>query len=79
MGIFFIVTVIFLIAFLCCLASEESLSSILGVVFTFGCILCYMIFVEEPSAMDVYRGKTTLEYTIVDGEKLDSVVVYKKR
>ena len=31
-----------------------------------------------PSAMDVYQGKTTLQYTIVDGEKVDSVVVFKK-
>lgn len=78
MEIFFIVTVIFLIVFLCCLANEESFSSILGVAFTFGCVV-YMIFiVDEPSAMDVYRGKTTLEYTIVDGEKIDSVVVYRK-
>ena len=31
----------------------------------------------NPSAMDVYQGKTTLEYTIVDGVKVDSVVVFK--
>jgi len=78
MVIFFIVTVIFLIVFLCCLASEESVSSILGVAFTFGCIISMICNIEEPSAMDVYRGKTTLEYTIVDGEKIDSVVIYRK-
>ena len=33
---------------------------------------------ELPSAMDVYQGKTTLQYTIVDGEKVDSVVIFKK-
>jgi hypothetical protein len=27
--------------------------------------------------MDVYQGKTTLEYTIRDGEVIDSVVVWK--
>lgn len=31
-----------------------------------------------PTAMDVYQGKTSLEYNIVDGVKTDSVVVYKK-
>lgn len=31
-----------------------------------------------PTAMDVYQGKTTLQYTIVDGIKIDSVVVFKK-
>lgn len=31
----------------------------------------------KPTAMDVYQNKTTLEYTIRDGEIVDSVVVYK--
>lgn len=31
----------------------------------------------KPTPMDVYRGKTTLEYTIRDGEVIDSVVVWK--
>ena len=31
-----------------------------------------------PSAIDVYQGKTTLEYTIRDGEIVDSCVVWKK-
>lgn len=33
---------------------------------------------DKPEAMDVYQGKTTLKYTIVDGEKVDSIVVWKK-
>lgn len=33
---------------------------------------------NTPEAMDVYQGKTTLEYTVVDGEKVDSVVVWKQ-
>lgn len=32
----------------------------------------------KPTAMDVYQGKTTLEYTIRDGVKTDSVVIFKK-
>lgn len=32
---------------------------------------------SKPSAMDVYQGKTALQYTTVDGEKIDSVVVFK--
>lgn len=31
----------------------------------------------EPTAMDVYQGKTTLEYKIVDGVKIDSIVIFK--
>lgn len=29
------------------------------------------------NAMDVYKGKTTIQYTIVDGIKTDSCVVWK--
>ena len=32
---------------------------------------------HKPKAIEVYQGKTTLEYTIKDGVKTDSVVVYK--
>lgn len=32
---------------------------------------------KYPQAIDVYQGKTTLEYTIRDGEIVDSVVVFK--
>lgn len=31
----------------------------------------------QPTAMDVYSGKTELRYTVQGGEKIDSVVVYK--
>lgn len=31
---------------------------------------------EQPSAMDVYQGKTTLQYTIVDDVKIDSAVIF---
>ena len=30
-----------------------------------------------PTAMDVYQGKTTLEYTVVDSIITDSTVVFK--
>jgi hypothetical protein len=33
---------------------------------------------NTPTAMDVYQNKTTLKYTIIDGVKTDSVVVWKK-
>ena len=32
----------------------------------------------SPTALDVYQGKTTLVYTIRDGEIIDSVVVFKE-
>ena len=33
---------------------------------------------NKPSAMDVYQGKTTIEYKVVDGEVIDSCVIWKK-
>lgn len=33
--------------------------------------------IYSPTAMDVYRGKTTLEITYKDGIPVDSVVVWK--
>ena len=44
-------------------------------------ILCIDKIVSEPrpKAMDVYQGKTTIEYTIRDGVKVDSLVVFKEK
>jgi hypothetical protein len=39
--------------------------------------ICESVSKPQPKAMDVYQGKTTLEYTIKDGIKVDSVVVWK--
>lgn len=54
----------------------------------FGIIVTVLFFIEgvliycinndsHPSAMDVYQDKTTLEYKVVDGVKVDSVVIFK--
>lgn len=37
------------------------------------------IKINEPTAMDVYKGKTTLEITYKDGVAIDSVVVFKEK
>ena len=34
---------------------------------------------NTPTAMDVYQNKTTLEYKVVDGVKIDSVVIFKTK
>ena len=36
-----------------------------------------LIEYNTPTALDVYRGKTTLEITYKDSVAIDSVVVYK--
>lgn len=47
------------------------LGAVIGVVFY--CI----ITADTPTAIDVYRGETTLEITYRDSVAIDSVVVYK--
>lgn len=34
---------------------------------------------DNPTAMDVYQGKTTLEITYKDGVAVDSTVVFKQK
>ena len=43
----------------------------IGMLGTFGLLF-------TPTAMDVYEGKTELQYTIRNGEIIDSIAVYKK-
>lgn len=31
-----------------------------------------------PTAMDVYQVETALEYTVIDGEKVDSCAIWKE-
>lgn len=55
----------------------------LGMWFTIFCVIEVGMIIgitEEPKprAMDVYQGKTTLEYTIRDSIKVDSIVVFKE-
>lgn len=39
--------------------------------------MCLCYYDSIPSAIDVYQGKTELEYTVRGNEVVDSVVVYK--
>lgn len=55
--------------FVCCIGGTCAFAISL-----FVSIVCYDC---TPTAMDVYQGKTTLEYTVVDGVKVDSTVVWK--
>jgi hypothetical protein len=41
-------------------------------------IVSRIISEPTPTAMDVYQGKTTLEYKVVDDVKVDSVVIFKE-
>lgn len=53
------------------------------VIFTFvlSCIIFVMCLIHflKPRAIDVYKGKTTLEITYKDKVPIDSIVVWKKK
>lgn len=59
----------------------RSLTWFSAIFITFG--VCFGIDFSDsrrnPNAIDVYQGKTTLEYTIRNGEIVDSVVVFKNK
>lgn len=42
-----------------------------------GLIVSFYFISDDPTAMDVYQGKTTLEYVVVDGQVTDSTVIWK--
>lgn len=75
-----ILSVMTLIALIVALCADDydviKVSIIITAFVTFLCIIGLLI--EEPTAMDVYKNKTTLKYTVVDGIKQDSVVIFKK-
>ena len=50
-----------------------------GCAFTLFAFIFILSFYSEdyPTAMDVYHGKTTIKYEVVDGVKVDSVVIFK--
>lgn len=61
--------------------SDELFLSYLGtilVIFGFAVALSN-VQSDEPTAMDVYQGKTTLEIIYKDGVPVDSVVVFKDK
>ena len=68
--------------------SSKRVSDFDGGVF-FGIVFSVMFVIEvslvsiylkkpTPTAMDVYQGKTTIEYKIVDGVITDSTIVFRK-
>lgn len=54
------------------------LSFFTGILFMVIIYLFLEFLCPSITPMDVYSGKTTLEYTVVDGIKTDSCVVWEK-
>lgn len=60
---------------------ESTEPSLVWLTIMLSCLLFVSLFAlinyNEPTALDVYRGKTTLEITYRDSIAIDSTVVYK--
>ena len=50
---------------------------LLGTVFGLAVMILALLVKNKPTAMDVYRGNTTLEITYKDSVAVDSIVVFK--
>ena len=53
--------------------------TIYSFIFSFIVFILLLLQVDKPTAMDVYKGKTTLEITYKDGVPVDSTIVWKNR
>lgn len=78
--ILFITTIISAIVSLCGIAENNKTIKIIGYSSLVICIYSLILFImtiNTPSAMDVYKNKTTLKITYKDSMPIDSVVIYK--
>ena len=50
-----------------------------SVLYPFLVLLLLISYMEKPTAIDVYKGKTTLEITYKDKVPIDSTVVWKDK
>lgn len=59
---------------------DISLPSLITIhLLTLGIFVSLLVIPKEPTAMDVYRGKTILEITYKNGVAIDSTVVFKNK
>lgn len=59
---------------------KERLIILIWASMLFGAFIGILFYTADGiTPMDVYQGKTTLEYTIVDGVKVDSCVIWKEQ
>ena len=58
---------------------DNSPSLIIILLLTLCIFVSLLVISKEPTAMDVYKGKTTLEITYKCGVAIDSTVVFKNK
>jgi membrane-bound ClpP family serine protease len=73
--------VILIVGLICLFMDARDLAFLLGVLgaYLLSGGLMMLQGSREPTAMDVYKGKTTLEITYKEGVPVDSVVVFKDK
>lgn len=83
--LFFVLMGLILLSLVGMLSSNEKLSSFscelhksVLIAFSVWAIIGFINW-NKPTAMDVYRGRTTLEITYKDSIAIDSVVVFKDK
>lgn len=57
--------------------NNKSLVFILLLLYQFLVFFCLLYNLNKPKAIDVYRGKTTLEITYKNRVPIDSIIVWK--
>lgn len=69
----------FIASFVAYNTESKTVAYIVGLLGAYLIVLAILYHYQDkrPSAIDVYRGKTTLEITYKDGVPVDSVVVFK--
>lgn len=71
--------IIYIIAFIFVVVTEKDKTFISA----FGALICVYAMISiadrnhKPTAMDMIEGKTTMEYKIIDGVKVDSTIIFK--
>lgn len=82
LGISLILTAVLGIAGIIIAFDDDYDSRVFGIISSFFTLIVFILIliqIQHPTAMDVYRGKTTLEITYKDGAPVDSVVVWKSK
>lgn len=71
--------IIYLIIFLIVTATgkDKTFISVFGVFICAYAMISIADRNHQPTAIDVIEGKTTMEYKIIDGVKVDSTLIFK--
>lgn len=72
-----LLVMIFMAIILSAYSNAYAVSILIVSIITFLSAVFTTIELQNPTAIDVYRGKTTLEVTYKNGVAIDSTVVFK--